>query len=123
LETWDFSQGFVLEVDFDPLDKLYFEYLRSNDAVNRGIWEWLNEGDRQLIADCLPAARGVFEALCEFRKAVVAQTSTQGIVGSGRLTLDGHEPWFKSKVSHDWKSKARELATTYRRDVLRESGY
>lgn len=121
LETWDFSQGFVREVDFDPFDRLYFEYLRTNDAVNLRIWHWLNEGDRQLIAECLPAARGVFEALCEFRKAVIAQTSTQGDVGSGQLILDGLDPWFKSKISQDWKSKARELAMTYRRDVLRES--
>lgn len=121
LETWDFSLGFVQEVNFNPFDRLYFEYLRTNDAVNLKIWDWLNQGDRQLIAECLPAARGVFEALCEFRNAVIAQTYTEGPMGSGRLTLDGLAPSFKIKIISDWKSKAHELAIIVRRDVLKSN--
>ncbi|MDQ4625018.1 hypothetical protein [Janthinobacterium lividum] len=117
LENWNFDVGFVYEKDFDPFNDLFFEHNRTVTALN-GISEWLHERDRVLIAECLPAGNGFFFALQEFREAIASQITSQENLGQIRLTLEGLDPVFISKVIREWKNCAQDLAIAYRRDVL-----
>ncbi|WP_148044031.1 hypothetical protein [Massilia aurea] len=119
LENWNFAQGYIYEADFQPFRDLFYEHDRALHALN-GVPEWMTQGDRASIAECLPAGADFFAALSDFNGAISSHSIAQGSVGTV-LTLDGLDDGFASKVAREWKSSAAELARIYRRDVLGQS--
>lgn len=123
LETWDFSCGFVNEVDFNPFSALFLEHDRTASALTYSIHEWLHASGRAELAACMPAAERFFIALSEFKNSITAQTIGQGPMNFGVLSLNGLDRSAWPKITRDWKSKADELVSIYRHDVLGEQAF
>lgn len=120
LEKWDFSQGYVFSSDYDPILNLSIDYNRAVTAKNNhGLFSWLHEGRRALIAESMPAGSRLFSAIEQFTASVNGQIIGKTLPNNIEiLCLEGIEISWWPKITNEWRSSACYVTQIYREDVL-----
>lgn len=121
LESWDFSQGWVIENDFAPFYDLYIDLDRVKHAAS-GISEWMHRKGYLELHHCRPAANRFFDALDEFISSVKSSRIIGATLPNGTSVLSvTYLADDKAKIARGWATNARYLAERYRLDILGES--
>ncbi len=119
LETWDWSTGCVPSAQYNPLFDLYHDVSHVQMLAKSRYSDGLALGSRALIYRSLEAGSNFYEALSIFCLVIRGHTGSGRLKnGSPALCLSGGIGSSPPGETNRWANAARQLAETYRRDVL-----
>jgi hypothetical protein len=127
LEQWDFNQIFVPARYFNVFYDLRIDIDRIEKARQfGGLRDWINEGRRLQLSQCLPAAASLFDAIDAFVAVVVNETigaTTQN--GEEIHTLDAVNINAAPRITGEWRNAAKNVHRLYLDLVhgLRQDGH